>query len=294
MEENYTHLKIEDKLFPPKITLNSRGKLLLLDDPWVMGIINITPNSFYSESRFSKENINSAVKRAESMVLSGAKIIDIGGYSSRPGADEVSEEEELMRVTPLICAIKKEIPQALISVDTFRSRVAKEAVEAGADMVNDISGGALDAEMISVVGRLDVPYICMHMRGNPKTMNTFTSYENLENEILAYFNQKMKACVKAGIKDVIIDPGLGFSKTLAQNYRILKNLSYFNTINAPILIGLSRKSMIYQHLGITQDEALNGTTALNMVALMNGANILRVHDVKEAVETVKLFKQLNA
>src|SRR5690606_1069749 len=168
--------------------------------------------------------------------LSGAKIIDIGGYSSRPGADEVSEEEELMRVTPLICAIKKEIPQALISVDTFRSRVAKEAVEAGADMVNDISGGALDAEMISVEGRLDVPYLYMHMRGNPKTMNIFTSYENLENEILAYFNQKMKACVKAGIKDVITDPGLSFSKTLAQNYRILKNLSYFKTINAPILI----------------------------------------------------------
>ncbi len=294
MKENYTHSKIEDNLFPPKITLNSRGKLLLLNEPWVMGIINITPNSFFPQSRIDKDKPDSALQRAREMIDAGAKILDIGGYSSRPGAEEVTEEEECLRVVPVIVKIKKEFPETLISVDTFRSQVAKASVDAGADIVNDISGGGLDPAMIPMVGKLDVPYICMHMRGTPQTMNRLTSYENLENEILAYFNEKLTTCRKAGIKDVIIDPGLGFSKTLAQNYRILKNLSYFNTINAPILIGLSRKSMIYKLLGVTQEGALNGTTALNMIALMNGAKILRVHDVKEAVECVKLFKQLNA
>ena len=294
MEGNYTHSKIEDKLFPAKITLNSRGKLLLLDEPWVMGIVNITPNSFYPQSRIDHNEPDMALRRAEEMIEAGAKIVDIGGYSSRPGADEVSEEEELLRVIPVIQSIKREFPRILLSIYTFRSKVARESVEAGVDIVNDISGGGLDPEMIPAVGELNVPYICMHMRGTPQSMNNLTSYENLENEILAYFNQKLLACRKAGIKDVIIDPGLGFSKTLEQNYKILKNLSYFNTINAPILIGLSRKSMIYKLLGITQEEALNGTTALNMVALMNGARILRVHDVKEAIESVKLFKQLNA
>jgi dihydropteroate synthase len=294
MGGNFTHTKIEDKLFPSKITLNSRGKLLLLDEPWVMGIINITPNSFYPYSRIDKDEPDRALQRAGEMIEAGAKILDIGGYSSRPGAEEVTEEEECLRVAPIIEKIKSKFPQTLISVDTFRSRVAKASVEAGADVVNDISGGSLDPEMIPVVGQLNVPYICMHMRGTPQNMNTLTAYENLENEILAYFKHKLESCRKAGIKDVIIDPGLGFSKTLEQNYRILKNLSYFNTINAPILIGLSRKSMIYKLLGITQEEALNGTTALNMAALMNGANIIRVHDVKEAIESVKLFKQLNA
>lgn len=294
MEENYTHLKIEDNLFPLKITLNSRGKLLLLNEPWVMGILNITPNSFFPQSRIDKDKPNIALERAREMIEAGAKILDVRGYSSRPGAEEVTEEEESIRVVPVIEKIKKEFPEVLISVDTFRSSVARASVEAGADIVNDISGGELDPEMIPVVGQLQVPYICMHMRGTPQTMNRLTTYDNLENDILAYFNEKLISCRKAGIKDVIIDPGLGFSKTLAQNYRILKNLSYFNTINAPILIGLSRKSMIYKLLGITQEEALNGTTALNMVALMNGAKILRVHDVKEAVESVKLFKQLNA
>lgn len=294
MEENYTHLKIEDNLFPLKITLNSRGKLLLLNEPWVMGILNITPNSFFPQSRIDKDKPHIALERAREMIEAGAKILDVGGYSSRPGAEEVTEEEESIRVVPVIEKIKKEFPEVLISVDTFRSSVARASVEAGADIVNDISGGELDPEMIPVVGQLQVPYICMHMRGTPQTMNRLTTYDNLENDILAYFNEKLISCRKAGIKDVIIDPGLGFSKTLAQNYRILKNLSYFNTINAPILIGLSRKSMIYKLLGITQEEALNGTTALNMVALMNGAKILRIHDVKEAVESVKLFKQLNA
>lgn len=294
MEGNYTQSKIEDKLFPAKITLNSRGKLLLLDEPWVMGIINITPNSFYSQSRINKDEPDLALKRAAKMIEAGAKILDIGGYSSRPGAEEVTEDEERSRVIPIIEKLKKEFPQTFVSVDTFRSKVAKASVQAGADIVNDISGGDLDPEMIPAVAQLKVPYICMHMRGTPQNMYELTDYENLEKEILAYFNRKLQACRKAGIKDVIIDPGLGFSKTLEQNYRILKNLSYFNTINAPILIGLSRKSMIYKLLGIKQEEALNGTTALNMVALMNGAKILRVHDVKEAIESVKLFKQLNA
>jgi dihydropteroate synthase len=293
MEEILNNSEIEDKLFPAKITLNSRGKLLLLEEPWVMGIINTTPDSFYPSSRMGNDQ-KKVLGKVEEMILAGAKIIDIGGYSSRPGADEVTVDEELKRVISVITSIKKEFPEVLLSIDTFRSDVAKEAVENGTDVVNDISGGQLDKEMIPTVGRLNVPYICMHMRGNPGNMNTLTDYEVLEKEILLYFIQKLALCKKAGIKDVIIDPGLGFSKTLRQNYQILKNLSYFNTINAPILIGLSRKSMIYNLLGITQGESLNGTTALNMVALMNGAKILRVHDVKEAVETVKLYKQIIA
>ncbi|MEX2593104.1 MAG: dihydropteroate synthase [Anditalea sp.] len=293
MEENYKISETEDKLFPPKITLNSRGKLLLLEEPWVMGIINITPDSFYPKSRIPKDK-NEILKKAEEMVLAGAKILDIGGYSSRPGADVISVEEELIRVVPVIDIIKKEFPEVLLSIDSFRSKVAKEAVENGTDIVNDISGGELDLEMIPIVGQLNVPYICMHMRGNPDNMGSLTKYDDLEKEILNYFNSKIMKCKKFGIKDVIIDPGLGFAKTLVQNYRILKNISYFQSINTPILVGLSRKSMIYKLLGTSQEEALNGTTALNMVALMNGANILRVHDVKEAVETVKLFKQINA
>lgn len=294
MEENSKYLEPEDKIFRPKITLNSRGKLFLLEEPWVMGIINITPNSFYPKSRVNKNDPDAVLRKAQEMVLAGAKILDIGGYSSRPGAEEVTEEEELTRVIPVIKSIKKRHPDTLLSIDTFRSRVAKEGVESGADIVNDISGGELDWDMIPMVGRLDVPYICMHMRGSPKTMDTLTEYDNLENEILLYFNRKVAACKKAGIKDVIVDPGIGFSKTLAQNYRIIRNISYFNTINAPVLVGLSRKSMIYKLLGTSQEDALNGTTALNMVSLMNGAKILRVHDVKEAVESIKLYKQLNA
>ena len=292
MEKGYNNSEIEDKLFPSKITLNSRGKLLLLEEPWVMGIMNMTPDSFYPNSRIDK-NTDKILHKAREMVSAGAKVLDIGGYSSRPGAQEVSPEEELNRVIPVINSIRKAFPEVLLSIDTFRSNVAEVAVENGADIVNDISGGTLDADMLSVVGTLRVPYICMHMRGTPNTMSQLTNYENLEKDILSFFGQKLAECRKFGIKDVIIDPGLGFAKTLPQNYKILKNLSYFHTINAPILIGLSRKSMIYKLLDTSQEEALNGTTALNMVALMNGAKILRVHDVKEAVETVKLFKQIS-
>lgn len=281
----------EDKLFPPKITLTIKGKLLMLDRPWVMGIMNLTPDSFFSGSRFlgSKELI---LENAEKMIHEGADILDIGGYSTRPGAEEVSLEEELSRVVPAIELIKKNNPRTLISIDTFRSGVAEEAVKAGADMVNDISAGELDAEMIRTVSHLGVPYIAMHMRGTPKDMQNRTKYDDILMEIVKYFTKKLDDFNKAGIKDVILDPGFGFAKTLEQNYWILKNLSYFKIIQAPILIGVSRKSMIYKKLELTPEESLNATTALHMAALINGANILRVHDVKEAKQTVILYNQL--
>lgn len=283
--------KTEDISFSPKITLQSKGKLFLLNEPWVMGILNLTPDSFYSGSRV-KSGSDQVMKLAEKMIEDGADILDIGGYSSRPSADLVSEEDELGRTIESIEQLKKHFPDSLISIDTFRANVAKEAVYAGADLVNDISAGELDPEMIPTVGKLSVPFIAMHMRGNPKTMQGQTDYDNIILEIMNYFSNKMKDCRKFGIKDVIIDPGLGFAKTLDQNYWILRNLAYFKTIQAPILVGLSRKSMIYNKLGIQPENALNGTTALNMAALINGANILRVHDVKEAKETIKLYKEI--
>lgn len=283
--------QIEDKSIPPKITLRSKGKLLLLEEPWVMGILNVTPDSFFSGSRVQKKG-DEAVLRAEKMILEGAKIIDIGGYSSRPGATPVSVEEEMDRTLFVIEKIKLHFPDCLVSIDTFRASVAKSAVSLGADFVNDISAGELDSEMLETVGKLSVPFIAMHMRGNPQSMQDKTSYENIILEIVQFFSKKLNECKKAGINDVIIDPGFGFSKTLQQNYYILKKLSYFKTIHVPILVGLSRKSMIYKTLGCTSEEALNGTSVLNMVALTQGANILRVHDVKEAVQTVKLYKQL--
>lgn len=283
--------EIEDKLFPSKITLRSKGKLLLLDKPMVMGILNITPDSFYEGSRAIHDH-SKILELSEKILMEGADILDIGGYSSRPGADEVSEKEELARVIPAINEIRRKFPEAIISIDTFRSKVAKEAVLNGADIVNDISAGSLDNQMMTTVGKLDVPYIAMHMKGNPKDMQTLTGYEDIIVEIAKYFSEKINKCKKAGIKDVIIDPGFGFAKTLEQNYGILRNLSYFKHVKAPILVGLSRKSMIYKKLETTAENALNGTTALNMAALINGASILRVHDVKEAIETVKLYKQL--
>lgn len=286
-------LDSEDILFPSKITLRSKGKLLLLERPWIMGILNVTPDSFYNRSRVFK-NLDLILKKADLMVQEGADILDIGGYSSRPGADEVGIQEELDRVVPAILAIKGHFPEILVSIDTFRARVAKDAVYSGADIVNDISSGELDSDMISTVGKLDVPYIAMHMRGTPKDMQTLTDYKDILSEIMIFFTKKKEECKKAGIKDVIFDPGFGFAKTLEQNYWIFKNLSYFKTIQSPILAGISRKSMIYKTLGIPAEEALNGTTALNMVALLQGANILRVHDVKEAKQTVSLFNRIQA
>jgi dihydropteroate synthase len=283
--------EIEDKLFPPKITLRSKGKLFLLDRPWVMGIMNITPDSFYEGSRVSQDEAL-ILHQAEKMLVSGADLLDIGGYSSRPGANEVSLEEEMSRVLPAIAAIKREFPEAKVSIDTFRSKIASSAVQCGADFVNDISAGTLDPDMIETVGKLQVPYIAMHMKGTPQNMQNQTAYDDILLEMMKYFSEKMNECKKAGINDVILDPGFGFAKTMEQNYWILRNLSYFKTIQAPLLIGVSRKSMIYKKLEINPGEALNGTTALHMAALMHGAQILRVHDAKEAKETVTLFKQL--
>ncbi|WP_215226318.1 dihydropteroate synthase [Echinicola shivajiensis] len=284
-------LEIEDKLFPSKITLQIKGKLLILEDPCVMGILNMTPDSFYADSRIGQSEPQISAQ-AEKMILDGAAILDIGGYSSRPGAVNISTEEEIQRVIPSISIIKKRFPDILISVDTFRHEVAKAAVESGADIINDISGGELDPNMIPTVGKLKIPYICMHMRGNPETMQSKTEYNNIEKEVLLFFSEKINQCREAGIHDIIIDPGFGFAKTIEQNYRILKNLSYFKSIKSPILAGVSRKSMIYKTLEIAPEEALNGTTALNMAALINGAKILRVHDVKEAKETIRLYKNI--
>ncbi|WP_291789179.1 dihydropteroate synthase [Cecembia sp.] len=284
-------MDFEDILFPPKITLRSKGKLLLLDRPWVMGILNVTPDSFFAGSRIESEG-HKFLERVEQMIQQGADILDVGGYSTRPGADEISEEEELNRVIPAIRLIKSQFPEILVSIDSFRAKVAAAAVKEGADLVNDISAGSLDKKMFETVGNLDVPYIAMHMRGSPKEMQTLTHYEDILLEMLQYFAEKLAACKKAGIKDVIIDPGFGFAKTLDQNYWILKNLSYFKIIQSPILAGVSRKSMIYKILGLSPEKALNGTTALHMAALINGANILRVHDVKEAKQTINLYKQI--
>lgn len=281
----------EDILFPTKITFCSKGKLLVLDRPWVMGIINLTPDSFFEKSRvtFSNEGF---LNVSEKMISEGTDILDIGGYSSRPMAEDISIDEELKRTISTIEKIKREFPDILISIDTFRSKVAEEAVAVGADFVNDISAGELDPLMIEKVGKLNVPYIAMHMKGTPKTMQQNSGYQNILIEIMHYFSKKLNLCRKAGIKDVLIDPGFGFSKTLEQNYWILKNLAYFKTIQAPILVGVSRKSMISKKLVVSAEESLNGTTALHMAALINGANILRVHDVKEAKETIKLYKEI--
>jgi|TARA_R110002096_G_scaffold156741_5_gene321424 dihydropteroate synthase len=291
LENSHSIYKFEDTLFPPKITLQIKGKLFALNEPWIMGIINSTPDSFYDKSRTSGKE-EDFLEKAAQMIEDGAHILDIGGYSSRPGAAPVSEKEELKRVIHVIKSIKDRFPDNLVSIDTFRSEVAKEAVMAGADIVNDISGGELDRQMLDTVGGLGVPYICMHMKGTPQSMQNFSDYVDMEKEIQYFFSEKVNKCKKAGIKDVILDIGLGFSKTLEQNYELIKNFSYFKSLQLPVLIGVSRKSMIYKLLKISPEEALNGTTALHMATLINGANILRVHDVKEANETLKLYKQI--
>jgi dihydropteroate synthase len=273
-------------------TLNCNGRLLSLETPIVMGILNITPDSFYSGSRVADEN--KLLHKAEMMLKDGASILDIGGQSTRPGSELVNAEEESNRVLSMINLLERHFPEANISIDTYYASVAKRAVEAGASIVNDISAGDLDAEMIATVAQLRVPYICMHMRGTPQTMHSLTEYENVLREVLDYFIQKIETCRQAGINDVIIDPGLGFAKTLRHNFHLIKNLRIFEVLEKPLLIGVSRKATIYKTLGISAEEALNGTTVLNTIALMNGANILRAHDVKEAVEAVKLFKEVSS
>ncbi len=255
-----------------------------------MGIVNVTPDSFFAGSR--QEETVAQLKQVEKMLSEGADFIDVGGYSSRPSAADVPLEEELNRVIPAIQAITKEFPSAILSVDTFRASVADRALDAGAALVNDISAGELDTEMVSTVARWKVPYIAMHMCGTPQTMASHTDYENLLKDIAFYFQQRLRLYAEAGIHDVIIDPGFGFAKTVEQNFQLLNHLSYLRILERPVLAGLSRKSMIWRTLQTTSDQALNGTTALHAVALLKGASILRVHDVKEAVETVKLLNKL--
>jgi len=266
------------------------GKILSLDTPIVMGIMNVTPDSFYDGGILATERI--LIERSNKLFSEGATLLDIGGYSSRPGADCVSEEEELRRVIPAIKSILREFPDAFLSIDTFRAGVAKQAIEVGALMINDISGGELDNNMFDIVASAKVPYVMMHMKGTPQNMKNNTYYNNLFSELVDYFQKKLYKLLTLGVADVIIDPGFGFSKSLEQNFALLKNLQLFQILEHPILVGLSRKSMIYKTLELTPTEALNGTTALNMIALQNGASILRVHDVKEAVEAIKLNQAL--
>ena len=272
------------------LSINCNGKLVDLNTPKVMGVLNITPDSFYDGGRY--KDTNSVLNQTEKLISEGATFLDIGAYSSRPGADFISENEELKRIVPVVELIQKNNPDVLISIDSFRAKVIRECVSAGAVISNDISAGKLDPDMIKTVGELGVPYIMMHMRGTPQTMKNHITYQHLINEIYAYFSKQIELARQHNITDIIIDPGFGFAKTLAQNYELLNQMEFFKNLNCPILTGVSRKSMIYKVLGCTANEALNGTTALNMVALMNGACILRVHDVKEAVECIKLFNQL--
>lgn len=272
-------------------SINCGNKLISLEYPIAMGILNTTPDSFYDGGKFNEEL--AFIKRFEQMLDEGAMIIDIGGASSRPGATELNTEEELSRTIPFIKSAVKHFPEAVISIDTYNSIVAKEAVYAGATIINDISGGSLDDKMFDTVAELNVPYILMHMKGRPDNMKEFSTYDNLILEIYQYFQTKITALQNLGVKDIIIDPGFGFAKNIDQNFVLLKDLNFFKNLHLPILAGLSRKSMIYKSLGITANESLNGTTALNMISLINGASILRVHDVKEAVQTIQLYKKYN-
>ncbi len=268
-------------------TLNCKGRLLKFDKPLVMGIINTTPDSFYEESRYN--SMEAILKKVEQMLLDGADIIDVGGQSSRPGSETVSEMEEMERVVPVIKTIAAYFPGVIISIDSFYAKVAKAAVEAGASIVNDISAGNMDAEMIKTVSLLNVPYIIMHMKGIPKTMQDDPHYENMNKEVLDFFIERIAVCKNAGITDLIIDPGIGFGKTIEQNFELIKNLSLLKILGYPILLGVSRKSLIYKTLNISPAEALNGTSVLNSFALMASTDLLRVHDVKEARQTIQLF-----
>ncbi len=270
-------------------TLNCNGKLLVIDKPMVMGIINLTPDSFYEGSR--QQTNASIIAQASKMIDEGVDIIDVGGQSTRPGSNRISAKEELNRVIPAIEIILKDFPETIISVDTYQSAVAKEAIKTGASIINDISAGNMDKDMLETVAKLQAPYICMHMKGTPQDMQVDASYDNVTREVLDFFIQKTEQCREAGINDVIIDPGFGFGKTISHNFTLLKELAAFKMLEKPIMAGLSRKSTIYKTLGATAGEALNGTTALNTLAIQNGANILRVHDVKEAREVIKLYER---
>ena len=262
----------------------------MLDRPRIMGIVNLTPDSFYGKSRVKRED--AIKKRVGTMLSEGADFIDLGGYSSRPGAAHVSEQEERDRILPAIRVILKNYPDALISIDTFRSSIARMAYEEGASLINDISGGQMDEQMFKTISEIRIPYILMHMRGNPKTMDSLTLYDNLFKEMIIYFERKIKELNDLGVQDIIADPGFGFAKSLDQNYELLKNFTYFEVLGYPLLVGLSRKSMIFKLLDVQPSEALNGTTVLNTVSLLKKASILRVHDIKEAKEVVNLVAKL--
>ncbi len=274
------------------MTINCKGQLIDLSSPKVMGILNITPDSFYDGGKHKNEK--DILKHVEVMLLEGATFIDIGAYSSKPNANYVAEDEELFRILPIVTSVLKEFPKALLSIDTFRSQVAKQCIDHGAALINDISAGKLDDDMLKTVADLHVPFIMMHMKGTPQTMQKLTQYDNLVKDILFYFSERIAAARQLGIVDIIVDPGFGFAKTIEQNYELLNQLELFNILELPLLVGVSRKSMIYKTLQNSANEALNGTTVLNTIALQKGANILRVHDVKEAVECIKLVQSLKA
>lgn len=267
-------------------TLNCRGRLLSFKTPVVMGIINITPDSFYSGSRSGEHS--DLLSRAAQMLSDGAAILDLGGQSTRPGSVQAGEEEELRRVLPAVKAIASRFPEAIISIDTFYASVASAAVQAGASIVNDVSAGTIDPKLLPAVASLNVPYVLMHMKGHPQTMQQNPVYENVVTEVFDFLSFRIRELELMGIKDIIADPGFGFGKTIAHNFELLKGLSYLRHLNRPLMTGLSRKATVYKPLGITPEEALNGTTVLHTIALLNGARILRVHDVKEAVQAVKL------
>ncbi len=275
-------------VFNKKVTLNVGGKLIDLSTPAVMGIINLTPDSFYAGSR--KQSINDALQQAGKMLADGATFLDLGAYSSRPGADDISVQEETDRLLPVVEAIVETYPDAILSIDTFRTHVAEAAIKAGAHIINDISGGELDGQMFTTVVKLQVPYILMHMKGNPKTMQSLADYDDVYGEVYDYFMERYNILKQMGVKDVIIDPGFGFAKKPEHSYQLMARLEELNALGLPILAGVSRKKMIYSLLKNTAADALNGTTVLNTIALTKGANILRVHDVKEAVEAVKLWR----
>ncbi|QEM05626.1 dihydropteroate synthase [Mucilaginibacter rubeus] len=278
----------KNTFFRKKVTLNAGGRLIDLSSPKVMGIINITPDSFFADSR--KPGVDEALQQAEKMLTDGATFLDIGAYSSRPGAVDISAQEETDRLLPVVEAIAAQFPEVIMSIDTFRANVAEAAVKGGAHIINDISGGMLDADMFATVARLQVPYILMHMKGTPQTMNQLAKYDDVFGEVFDYFISKYSELKRLGVHDVILDPGFGFAKKAEHSYELMSRMNEFNILGLPVLTGISRKRMIYGLLGNTAEEALNGTTALNTIALTKGTNILRVHDVKEAAEAVQIWE----
>lgn len=270
--------------------INCKGRLIDLSEPRVMGILNCTPDSFYDGGKYRDET--QLLQQAEKMLADGATFIDVGAYSSKPNAEFITEDEELQRMVPVVESFLKHFPEALLSIDTFRAKVAEAAIQSGAAIINDIAAGLLDETMLQTVGKYKVPYIMMHMRGTPQTMTALTQYDDIIKEMLVYFSERIFAARSHCIDDIIIDPGFGFAKTLAQNYEVLHKMELFDITGLPLLAGVSRKSMIYKLLKTSPQESLNGTTVLNTIALTKGAKILRVHDVKEAVEAVTLFKAL--